>query len=115
MRKIIQAIDAKEGMVLASELIDKMGRCLASPNTVLTPMHIARLDKWGIKEISIQEITETDTNANDESATIQIDQDSILAEQKTKLDNMFREVKNEPTMLLIKNIAIEVLSEKADK
>jgi len=50
----ITAEMAKPGMVLASEVKDRLGRLLLPAGIVLTEMHVSSLTRWDVEHIEIE-------------------------------------------------------------
>ncbi len=51
--------DLEPGMVVAHPIVDQKGRIIIPESTRLTPMHIARLEKWGITKVSVRGVEAT--------------------------------------------------------
>jgi len=53
--KQIAVGEAEAGMVLGQPIIDSKGRTIVKAGARLTQLYISRLDRWGVKELWIEE------------------------------------------------------------
>ncbi len=54
MRRI-RVSEAEAGMILSQPIIDAKGRTIVKAGAKLTQLYIARLDRWGVEELSIDD------------------------------------------------------------
>ena len=54
MRRI-SVSEAKAGMVLARPIVDQQGRVIVNAGTKLSQLYIARLERWGVQELHVED------------------------------------------------------------
>mgnify|MGYP000858060986 CR=1 FL=1 len=53
--KRISVSEAKAGMTLAQPIMDQQGRVIVNSGTKLSQLYISRLEKWGVKTLSVED------------------------------------------------------------
>jgi len=53
--KRISVSEAKAGMTLAQPIMDQQGRVIVNSGTKLSQLYISRLEKWGVKILSVED------------------------------------------------------------
>lgn len=107
--------EAKVGMILASPIADQQGRTIMGEGTRLTPVHVKRLDRWGVAELIIEVAEDGETpveeikpepNVNEGAA--QIDQD-YMRECAAAFKERFQPVDGQPLMESLKKAAFKLV------
>lgn len=110
----ISAQEAKVGMVLAEPIHDQQGRVIMAAGNRLTPVHVKRLDRWGVSELCIA-TEEADVSHRDEEegedtlpAAQQLDQE-YMAEVAQEFNARFSASEGNALMEHLKRVAFKTV------
>ncbi len=107
--------ELRPGMILAQQVDDDQGRTIMPEGARLTPMHIKRLQKWGLDSVVVAE-----NDAGDpESSSIVSAQGTIESASGEERETMrriaeevqqrFRDVDDDPVMAELKRLSVRHL------
>jgi hypothetical protein len=110
----IPTSDAKVGMILAEPITDQQGRIIMTEGSRLTPVHVKRLDRWGVSELVIQLEEEGEEGGEAKpdneaiAAAAQIDQE-YMRELASVFNERFEAVADQPLMQHLKKVAFKAV------
>ncbi|MDP7033352.1 MAG: hypothetical protein QF752_02550 [Planctomycetota bacterium] len=108
--KIITVDEAREGLILARPVEDRMGRTLLRKGEVLTSAIIDRLESFGIQNLSIQTEIESVPSLVAEAPDTPDTKRSVRI--ATEIETRFRHHSDNPRMQLLKMAALSSLLQK---
>ncbi len=110
MRKI-RVKELEEGMVLACDVVDSVGRTLLNRGDTLRVAFVPKLESWGITELMVEGSAEEEIEKLKAESTISPEE--IEADIQASLDRRFARVADEPHMEDIKLLAKKYLMRHA--
>jgi hypothetical protein len=107
--------ELRAGMILAQAVDDDHGRTIMPQGARLTPMHIKRLQKWGLESVLVAE----DEAGDPESSSVVAAQEVIESASGEERESMrriaeevqqrFRDADDDPVMAELKRLAVRHL------
>ncbi len=82
----VKVKDLQEGAILADDVRDQNGMLILSQGQSVSGKHLRTFKSWGVTEIDIETIEEGEI----EACSIEKNEDTVSAEVKAKVDELFR-------------------------